>query len=258
MTTVHGATHRVSEFGGNGVREFGGLPAESCVLGDDAYRYEIVRFAPGERRTFDSLATGAAWLLDGGPVRAEHRAGTASVDAGGALLFEGAGLTLTAGDHPASILLAGTGNDADRPPSIAAVRQGDLHRVEKPWGEELWINGRHPTYAFKRIVLRAGHRTSLQYHEFKRETNLLLAGSARLHFNAVAGGHGGPYESAPIEAVSVVDVTPGILHRIEAVTDVTLFEVSTPHLDDVIRVSDDSNRADGLISSEHPGGAHAS
>ena len=50
---------------------------------------------------------------------------------------------------------------------------------------------------------------------------------------------------------SLVDVMPQHLHRVEAVSDILMFEVSTPYLDDVIRVRDDSNRANGRITSEH-------
>ncbi len=246
----------VLDFGGNAVRAFGpNLPA-STVLADDAYRYEIVRLEPGEHRAFPMLTTGAAWLLESKPcVSVHHPAGEAERPADAALLFEGKGLEVEAGNSRAVLLVAGTSVDSDKPARCEIKSRDQLKRVIKPWGEEIWINGRHPTFAFKRIVLNAGHRTSLQYHEFKRETNLLLAGAARLHYNEIAGAHDGPYDSTAFDAVAVIDVTPGILHRIEAITDVTLFEVSTPHLDDVIRISDDTNRADGVITSEHEMGA---
>jgi hypothetical protein len=44
---------------------------------------------------------------------------------------------------------------------------------------------------------------------------------------------------------------PGILHRLEAITDILLYETSTPHLDDVVRVTDDSKRPNGRIEQEH-------
>jgi mannose-6-phosphate isomerase len=242
------------DYGGNVVRNFGGLPLETCELARADYSYSIVHIHPDQEWVAADLATGAGWLLDGQTLRASHPSGEAELGCGSALLFEGVGLRLRAIGKPAVLLLAGATVSASGGPSIRACGYHELHRVEKPWGEELWVNGRHPRFAFKRIVLREGHRTSLQYHEFKRETNLLIQGSARLHYNAIPGQHGGPYQSVPLEAVSAIDVTPGILHRIEAVTDVVLFEVSTPHLDDVMRVSDDTNRADGLIADEHAAG----
>ena len=242
----------VLDFGGNAVRVFGpGLPP-AMILADDAYRYEIVRLEPGERRAFPALATGAGWLLAcDAAVLAHHPAGGGVWPADTALLFDAEGLAIEAGSGRATLLIAGTADGSGEPPRCEIRSRDGLKRVVKPWGEEIWINGRHPTFAFKRIVLRAGNRTSLQYHDFKRETNLLISGSARLHYNGIAGAHDGPYEWAAFDSVGVIDVTPGILHRIEAVTDVTLFEVSTPHLDDVIRVSDDTNRSHGVITSEH-------
>lgn len=242
----------VLDFGGNAVRAFGPKLPASTVLADDAYHYEIVCLEPGERRAFLMLTTGAAWLLESkSGVSVHHPAGDAVWPADAALLFDGEGLEIEAGKSRAVLLIAGTAAGSGEPARCEIQSRDQLKRVVKPWGEEIWINGRHPTFAFKRIVLNAGNRTSLQYHEFKRETNLLLAGSSRLHYNEIAGTHHGPYDSAAFDAVVVIDVTPGILHRIEAMTDVTLFEVSTPHLDDVIRISDDTNRADGVIASEH-------
>lgn len=241
------------DFGGNQVRRIGSLPTRSCTLADDAYRYQIVALRAGETFAPEGLATGAGWMLTG-DVTVTQAGARLTWPTGRAILFDGPGVEVRA-DRDCVFLFAGTAELSGNGAGIRMPEAEELKRVEKPWGEELWINGRHPTYAFKRIVLHAGNRTSLQYHEFKRETNLLFEGQARLHFDTVAGGHDGPYKSEPIESIGVIDVTPGILHRIEAVTDVTLFEVSTPHLDDVIRVSDDSNRADGLIASEHAGGA---
>ena len=54
-----------------------------------------------------------------------------------------------------------------------------------------------------------------------------------------------------INPISSIFVEPKVLHRIQALSNITLFETSTPHLDDVVRVSDDLNRVNGLISSEH-------
>ena len=124
------------------------------------------------------------------------------------------------------------------------------------WGNEIWINGEHFAYAFKRIFIKKGNKTSLQYHKLKQETNVLFEGQANLHFkisNQVDNDKvsNSDINSILLASVSSVDVKPFTLHRLEAVTDIILYEISTPHLDDVIRVNDDTNRPDGRIKKEH-------
>jgi mannose-6-phosphate isomerase len=110
-------------------------------------------------------------------------------------------------------------------------------RVDKPWGHELhWaVTDR---YVGKVIAIDAGRRLSLQYHERKDESIYVLRGRLRLHLEDDAGGmtvrEMGPGESAR--------VLVGRRHRFEAVDDVELIEVSTPELDDVVRVEDDFGR----------------
>lgn len=120
----------------------------------------------------------------------------------------------------------------------------------------MWITGEHSGYCLKEIYIIQGTKTSLQYHEIKRETNVLLEGTARLHFKnkeevenkQVTAQDLSHYDLTPL---STVDVYPNTLHRLEALTDILLYEVSTPHLNDVIRVADDTQRAHGRIESEH-------
>ncbi|OGT37073.1 MAG: hypothetical protein A3F11_11635 [Gammaproteobacteria bacterium RIFCSPHIGHO2_12_FULL_37_14] len=131
-----------------------------------------------------------------------------------------------------------------------------MYRVEKPWGHELWINGQHPCYALKKIFIKTGTKTSLQYHNFKQETNVLFQGIAKLHYKKNLLVENDLVTSADIgttvlEPNSVADVSPLTLHRLEAMTDILLFETSTPHLDDVVRVQDDSKRSHGRLVEEH-------
>ena len=105
-------------------------------------------------------------------------------------------------------------------------------RVEKPWGHEL-IWARTDRYVGKVIHVRAGHALSLQYHERKEETILLWRG--RLHFELGTGDDCRAWEMQPGECVHI---TPGMVHRMTAVEDSDLFEVSTPELDDVVRLDD--------------------
>ncbi|MEU5695793.1 cupin domain-containing protein [Actinosynnema sp. NPDC020468] len=125
--------------------------------------------------------------------------------------------------------------------------------VRKGWGEERWLVEEGAPFAFKLIHLHAGARTSLQYHEQKEEANLIVSGEATLYH---ADRVGDELEVRTLTVGDIVHVRPGAVHRIEAVTDVTLVEVSTPELDDVVRIADDFGRGDGRIAAEHaPEGA---
>src|SRR5262249_46378788 len=113
-------------------------------------------------------------------------------------------------------------------------RAGVARRVEKPWGHEL-IWALTDRYAGKVIAIDAGRRLSLQYHHRKDESIHVLRGRLRLHLADETGAMQvhelGPGDSAHVPV--------GRQHRFEAVDDVELIEVSTPELDDVVRVEDD-------------------
>jgi mannose-6-phosphate isomerase len=116
---------------------------------------------------------------------------------------------------------------------------GEITKVEKPWGYELhWAKtGR---YVGKVIHVNAGHALSLQYHNEKDETIFLWSG--RMLFE-IAQGHEGRApegeltrrEMQPGEAIHIV---PKTVHRMTAITDCEIFEVSTPELHDVVRLQD--------------------
>jgi mannose-6-phosphate isomerase len=114
----------------------------------------------------------------------------------------------------------------------------DSTRTEKPWGHELlWAHT--PRYAGKLLIIEAGQRLSLQYHEAKEESILVLEGVLRLHL-ADADGTLIERELHPYDAAHI---PIGRLHRFEAVSRVVAVEVSSPELDDVVRVEDDFGRA---------------
>jgi mannose-6-phosphate isomerase-like protein (cupin superfamily) len=119
-------------------------------------------------------------------------------------------------------------------------------RVEKPWGHEEWM-ALNEHYCYKRIYINAGTRTSFQYHNFKQETNYIISGTAEVWLE----NDEGIVEKKIMKSGEYFDVSPPKKHRVIAITDVILQEVSTPHVDDVIRIEDDANRADGRIESEH-------
>jgi mannose-6-phosphate isomerase len=110
-------------------------------------------------------------------------------------------------------------------------------RVEKPWGHELiWAHTDH--YAAKVIVVEAGRRLSLQLHERKDESIYVIAGRLRLHLERADGTMG----SVDLGPGGHARVPVGRRHRFEALERVELIEVSTPELDDVVRLEDDFGR----------------
>ena len=143
-----------------------------------------------------------------------------------------------------------------------------VQRINKHWGHELWIaDGVRTPYALKRILFKAGNRTSLQVHKFKFETNYVLSGTGLLYRskesfdidtflnNGMTTAQVIEYESSfdiieLTEGVSF-DVHPGFVHRVVATTDLEFIEASTTELDDVIRLQDDGGRTHGRISYEH-------
>jgi mannose-6-phosphate isomerase-like protein (cupin superfamily) len=110
-------------------------------------------------------------------------------------------------------------------------------RIEKPWGhEEIWAET--DRYVGKILYITAGHRLSLQHHEVKDETIRILRGTMSLELENADG----KIETITVEPGMTAHIAPFRKHRMEAVTDVELIEVSTPELDDVVRHQDDYGR----------------
>ena len=108
-----------------------------------------------------------------------------------------------------------------------------MKRVEKPWGHEM-IWAVTDRYVGKVLHIKAGHRLSLQYHRKKDETVMVWAG--KMHFEHFAEGQAPQIkEMGPGDAFHV---TPLLRHRMIAVEDTDVFEVSTTELDDVVRLED--------------------
>jgi len=106
-------------------------------------------------------------------------------------------------------------------------------RVEKPWGWEL-VWAETEWYVGKVLFVRAGQALSLQYHEEKDEAWLVQKGRATLELGEV----GEPLASLEIVGGDTFRYRPGTVHRVTAIEDLTIVEVSTPHLDDVVRLED--------------------
>lgn len=112
-----------------------------------------------------------------------------------------------------------------------------VRRVDKPWGHEL-IWAHTDRYVGKVLVIEAGKRLSLQRHLVKDESILVTAGRLRLYLEDDEG-------TVRVEELGAGEhrhVPTGRIHRYEAIERTELMEVSTPELDDVVRLEDDFGR----------------
>jgi mannose-6-phosphate isomerase len=107
-------------------------------------------------------------------------------------------------------------------------------RVEKPWGWEL-VWAETDDYVGKLLFIRAGEALSLQYHQIKDEAWLVREGLAHVELGVADEGD---LDTIEIREGDALHYPPGTLHRVTALEDTLIVEVSTPHLDDVVRVED--------------------
>jgi mannose-6-phosphate isomerase len=106
--------------------------------------------------------------------------------------------------------------------------------VEKPWGWELiWAHA--DAYVGKILFVKAGHSLSLQFHRTKDESWYVQSGRAKLELGDVGQT---VLNTEVIVAGACFHFVPGTVHRVTAIEDTTILEVSTPHLDDVVRLED--------------------
>jgi mannose-6-phosphate isomerase-like protein (cupin superfamily) len=110
-------------------------------------------------------------------------------------------------------------------------------RVEKPWGWEL-VWAETEAYVGKLLFIRAGHALSLQYHREKDEAWLVHEGRASLELGPLDG----PLETLEIRPGDAFRYRPGTVHRVTALEDTLILEVSTPQLEDVVRLEDQYGR----------------
>ena len=115
----------------------------------------------------------------------------------------------------------------------------DVKRVEKPWGYEL-LYATTELYCGKVIFIRSGEQLSLQFHKKKDETIFVQLGRMELEI----GEPGKPVDTEVVGPGRAFRLRPGTVHRMRALEDTTVLEVSTPELDDVVRLEDRYGRAD--------------
>jgi hypothetical protein len=138
-------------------------------------------------------------------------------------------------------------------------------KVDKPWGHELWIVWLKDYHVLKKIFMKKNFKCSLQFHEKKYETNHLTFGKAKVLKNF----HIDPKSTEEQARKKIKDIDliknysedvsapyfftniPGEIHRVFSLEDYIAYEVSTPELDDVIRIADDNSRKSGRITLEH-------
>ena len=113
-------------------------------------------------------------------------------------------------------------------------------RVDKPWGYEIWW-ARTERYVGKILHVNKGESLSLQYHNVKDETIMIQSGL--LLFQTRPAGDEGELRGVEMKPGDVFHITPGTLHRMTALEDCDILEVSTPELDDVVRLEDRYGRA---------------
>jgi len=111
-------------------------------------------------------------------------------------------------------------------------------RVDKPWGYEL-IWAHTDRYVGKILHINKGESLSYQYHRIKDETIRLLRGAMELEVEEGQGGR----RSLRLKPGDCFHITPGMKHRMRAVEECDVLEVSTPELDDVVRLEDRYGRA---------------
>jgi mannose-6-phosphate isomerase len=129
----------------------------------------------------------------------------------------------SASDHLSSPNLGGLDRFAFEP-----------RRVEKPWGWELiWADA--AGYVGKLLFVRAGHSLSLQFHRAKDESWLVQEGRAQVEMGAPGAA---VMDSEVVGPGAAFRLPPGTVHRVKALEDTLILEVSTPHLDDVVRLED--------------------
>jgi mannose-6-phosphate isomerase-like protein (cupin superfamily) len=125
-------------------------------------------------------------------------------------------------------------------PNIASLDRWtfETRKVEKPWGHEL-IWALTDEYCGKVLFVKAGHSLSLQFHREKDEAWLVHSGRARVELGEAGDSL---LKEEIVGAGAAFHFTPGTVHRVTAIEDTTILEVSTPHLDDIVRLEDDYGR----------------
>ncbi|HOZ80903.1 MAG TPA: cupin [Candidatus Woesebacteria bacterium] len=105
--------------------------------------------------------------------------------------------------------------------------------ITKPWGQEIVLTENNLPYAGKILEINASHQLSLQYHDQKIETLTLVSGQAEITLDQ---------QTKPMVINQSITIQPNTIHRIKAITNCQIFEVSTPETGTTFRLEDDYQR----------------
>jgi mannose-6-phosphate isomerase-like protein (cupin superfamily) len=139
------------------------------------------------------------------------------------------------------ITITPTRTRTSRGPAVTTTRTETMsapHRIDKPWGYEL-LWARTDRYVGKILHIARGEALSLQYHRAKDETIMVLSGRIALDYFR----DGETAQRVVLEPRHPFHIPPGMRHRMTALEDADVVEVSTPELDDVVRLEDRYGRA---------------
>jgi mannose-6-phosphate isomerase len=244
-------------YGGNKVKVCLLDKSRIQVLGNGPYEYFIYKSLDTEVIKFNSLLSYSVFILEKPDYSQINFTNLGnSIIEGDCVQVEGVDAEVSVKGGSVKLLVSGTKDPHPDHKGVFYIGSDQIYRVNKPWGHELWINNQHPCYAFKEIYIKQGYKTSLQYHRFKQETNVLLKGKALLHYKnniKIENDYICDKDISFVElnSISIINIQPNTIHRLEALTDILLYETSTPNLDDVVRLVDDSGRPSGRIDKEH-------
>lgn len=110
--------------------------------------------------------------------------------------------------------------------------------ISKPWGREIILTEPNLPYTGKILEINKGFRLSLQSHDQKVETLTLVKGQANIILNQ---------EESAMKTNHGYTIQPNTIHRLVAVSDAVIFEVSTPEIGNTVRIEDDFNRSDETL-----------
>ena len=120
-------------------------------------------------------------------------------------------------------------------------------KVNKPWGFEIIFTESDLPYAAKVLYIQAGKRLSLQYHDQKIETHILISGQVDL----TIGPTKTDLNTIPMKTSFGYTVQPNTVHRLTAKTDSVIFEASTPQIGTTYRLEDDYQRLNEYLKNEN-------
>lgn len=235
------------ELGGIRCRLFDVSERESVFADNPDYGFRMFCLQAGEQREVLLSARSCLVSFLGNPCNVQVTGLSAPFKPGDAVELYPGKATFRASDQTAILLLASQqeGDAGMREPAL--ICRDRQHWTEKPWGYEVWFTREGWTFHLKEIFLKQGTRSSLQYHRQKQETLVLFTGESRLYYkgnarianDAMDACHVSTHELTPIASL---DIPPGTVHRVEAITDLLLYEVATVHPDDIHRIQDDTQR----------------